>query len=342
MSDEELKTIDNPVVFDSFIKAKSVLAKHKKIAVSISGGADSDIVLDLIERVRTDENDVHYVWFNTGIEYQATKDHLDYLEDRYGITIERIRAKKPIPVACKEYGQPFLSKFVSEAIAVLQRIGFRFEDKPIEDLLKEYQGGAWAIRWWCNWRKTPDGLTTMYNINYYKWLKEFLIETPPTFKINNLCCKYSKKRPAREYQEMLSADLDVTGIRKSEGGVRSVNYKNCYTAKDGEVSRYRPIFWYSNADKRYYETRFNIVHSRCYTVYGFSRTGCCGCPYNREIARDLLAIKDFEPMLYKACNNIFRESYEYTRKYREFVQKMDDMQKQVKGQTNIYDFIKEA
>lgn len=60
---------------------------HQNISCSISGGADSDIMLDIVSRLDT-EKKVHYVFFDTGIEMNATLKHLNYLEDRYGIKID--------------------------------------------------------------------------------------------------------------------------------------------------------------------------------------------------------------------------------------------------------------
>ena len=81
----------NLIISDAFTKADSVLNHkgYKNIACSVSGGADSDIMIDICEKVKP--HGVHYVWFDTGIEYQATKEHLKYLENHYGITIERER-----------------------------------------------------------------------------------------------------------------------------------------------------------------------------------------------------------------------------------------------------------
>lgn len=69
----------NLAIFDAFTKADSVInsPKYSNIMCSISGGADSDVMLDMIHRVDVDDK-VRYVWFNTGLEYQATKDHLKY------------------------------------------------------------------------------------------------------------------------------------------------------------------------------------------------------------------------------------------------------------------------
>lgn len=52
-------------------------------------------MLDLISKIDKDRK-VRYIWFDTGLEYQATKDHLKYLEEKYHIEIERIKAIKPI------------------------------------------------------------------------------------------------------------------------------------------------------------------------------------------------------------------------------------------------------
>jgi hypothetical protein len=42
-------------------------------------------------------------------------------------------------------------------------------------------------------------------------------------------------------------------------------------------------------------------------------------------------------MLYRAVCNIFKDSYEYTRKYIEFVAKMKQQDEQIKGQMSIND-----
>lgn len=47
---EVIDGIENLAVLDSLIKSKAVIGKHSKIAVSISGGSDSDIVMDIVEK----------------------------------------------------------------------------------------------------------------------------------------------------------------------------------------------------------------------------------------------------------------------------------------------------
>lgn len=312
---KQCESIGNLTIFDSFVKAYPKVDSKQKIVVSISGGSDSDILLDIIAKLDT-EKKVKYIFFDTGIEYQATKKHLEFLERKYGITIERIKAIKPVPLGCRQYGLPFWSKEVSEKIERLQRHNFKWEDKPLAELLKEYPNCKVAVRWWCN----DYGEKSRFNINYIKGLKEFMILNPPKFKISNKCCKGAKKDNAKKYLKDYGADLNIVGIRKSEGGARSAAYKTCFDfAKNGETwDNYRPIFWYKDLDKKEYEELFNVCHSACYTEYGLKRTGCAGCPFGKDFEKELEIIKKYEPKLYKAVNNIFGETYQYTREFIKF------------------------
>lgn len=94
---------DNDAIFKAFQKCKGILERHSNILVSISGGSDSDIMLDMIVKCKADNNNIHYVFFDTGLEFDATKRHLDYLEEKYGIKIERSKPKIPVPASVKKW-----------------------------------------------------------------------------------------------------------------------------------------------------------------------------------------------------------------------------------------------
>jgi len=313
---------DNANVYESYVVCDDKLNRDyrdKNIMISISGGADSDIILDLTTKTRKqNKENMHYVFFDTGIEYAATKQHIKSLEEKYNIKIEVEKAKTPVPLGCKKYGLPFLSKQVSEYIERLQAHNFKWENEDFETLYKKYPKCKVALRWWCNkW-----GDKSKFNIGYNKYLKQFMIENPPTFKISNKCCKGAKKDVAKEYKKAHEIDLSIVGVRKAEGGARS-NIPSCFTEYDDACDEYRPIFWYKGSDKADYETFFNIEHSACYTEYGLKRTGCAGCPFGRDFEKELQIIDKYEPRLYNAVNAIFKESYVYTRKYKEFVKQKE-------------------
>lgn len=314
----------NQTIGDNLVRAWTKInsSKYKNILCSISGGSDSDVMLDIVWRCDKD-NKVTYVWFDTGLEYQATKDHLKYLEDKYNIDILPYKAIKPIPSSCKTYGQPFISKIVSKYIYNLQNHNFKWEDKSFNELKREYNGIDSYLKWWCNCNSFKS-----FNIGYNKYLKEFLVKNPPTFKISDKCCHYAKKNVAHKCIKENKYDLNILGVRKAEGGIRSSAYKSCFDENGNGYDNYRPLFWYKDKDKQDYEITYCIEHSKCYTEYGFLRTGCCCCPFGgKEVEYELEVIQKYEPKLYKAVNNIFGESYEYTRRYREFCKQMKEKSK---------------
>ena len=266
---------------------------------------------------------VDYIWFETGLAYQAEKEHLKYLEQRYDITIKHYKAIMPIPLTCRTIGQPFLNKRVSNEIARAQKHGFKWEDEPFDVLIKKYPKCRQLLRWWTNdWE---GGHKSSFNISHNKLLKEFIIKNPPWFNISDLCCHYAKKEVALRCYKDGGYALSLYGVRKAEGGTRATAYKNCFTDKTSKgTTEYRPLYWWKDSDKKEFECRFGIIHSKCYTEMGLPRTGCPACPYGRSFEQELLLLKKYEPQMYKAVNNIFKDSYEYTRMYRQFCNEYND------------------
>ena len=312
---------DDEIIKKSLVTAYQKINDHEKIICSVSGGSDSDLIIDMCQRLPGSDK-IKYAFFDTGLEFRATKEHLLILEEKYGIIIDRVKAIKPIPICCREYGQPFISKQVSEWISRLQGHNFTWEDLPFDELYEKYPNCKAALRWWCNdFPNTSRGISS-YNISYNAYLKEFLIANPPQFKISNKCCHFAKKKVAADYKRKDKFDLSIYGVRKAEGGARSGAYKNCFSQKKGKVDEFRPIFWYKMANKEKYEEHYGVEHSRCYTEYGLKRTGCAGCPYARNLEEELAVMEQYEPQLYRAVCNVFADSYEYTRAYRRFVETM--------------------
>ena len=315
---------------DAVLKADSVVNDmgYENIAVSVSGGSDSDIVVDIIARVDRNKK-CRYRYFDTGMEYQATFRHLSYLEDRYGIKIERIGAVEKVPLACHRHGLPVFSKHIAGTIGRLQRIGFDWSDEPEDVLLKRYEHAHSIrhIKWWTNGYETYRGGVSKYTIANRKWLKEFIMENPPTFPISDECCLYAKKLTAQREHEQSGMEVDVIGVRKAEGGVRANAATTCFSPSNaGHGSHgyavYRPVWWFTDADKLLYAEEFGIVNSDCYSLYGFKRTGCALCPFaGRNLWDEMNAVRIYEPKLYRMGWKVFGPAYEYLAEYERF--KMD-------------------
>ena len=61
-------------IYDGFCKTKSVLENHSRIIVSVSGGSDSDDMVDIVEHLKPDDGcESVYVWFDAGIDFLDVK-----------------------------------------------------------------------------------------------------------------------------------------------------------------------------------------------------------------------------------------------------------------------------
>ena len=101
------------------------IKQHPKAICSYSGGADSDILIDLIERTRhlypNALPPIKYVFFNTGLEMKATKDHVKEVAEKYGVEIETVKPKVGIVQATRQHGIPFVSKIMSGGLSEWQK-----------------------------------------------------------------------------------------------------------------------------------------------------------------------------------------------------------------------------
>lgn len=317
--DEYITKAPTLTIYDGLVKAPSVLEQYKNILVSVSGGADSDCMIDIVEHLtpKDSSHKVTYVWFDTGVEMNATKRHLTFLEDKYGIAIQRERGKMQVAGAVRTVGYPFYSKQFAEYIYRLQKHWFQWEDEPFDVLCAKYPNCKAALRWWCNAWKDEPHKPLQTEIASAKFLKEFMIENPPTFNISSRCCNESKKKVGDAVRKKYGGDIQLIGIRKAEGGARSTGVKSCMT--DGAHGKqYYPLFWWKAEDKAAFEAAYNIVHSDAYTVYGCKRTGCAGCPFAGHFEDELAMLHQYEPKLANAVEHIFSPAYDYTRAYRKF------------------------
>ena len=321
------------------------LTQHPKAICSYSGGADSDILIDLIERTRTMFNQavgrealkpVKYVFFNTGLEMKATKDHVKATATKYGVEIEECRPKINIVKSTREHGIPFVSKIMSGGLSDWQKKGIPLsiadeynnaEDKESKrkELKERYPKCESLINFLCccNSKGEPRPNIQLV-INSSKYMLDFIREYPPDFKISAKCCDYCKKQLAHNVQKPY--EMIITGERRDEGGMRSVprseqwNEVNtmCFSETADGKFRFKPLYYVSDKDKAWYKEHYGIKYSDAYEVYGLTRTGCCGCSISYKAIDDLEKIRPYEPNVVKAAWNIFGKSYEYRKKYNEY------------------------
>lgn len=346
-----------------FEAIKSIIAKHliqhPNAICSYSGGSDSDIMLDLIERTRDlfELPPVDYAFFNTGLEMKATKDHVKEVAEMYHIEIEEHRPEVNIVNAVRNYGIPFVSKIMSGGLSEWQKKGIplsiadeyeQAEDKAAkrQELKERYPNCESVINFLCCCNSAGEPRPNIQLvINSSKYMRDFINDYPPDFQISADCCDYCKKKVAHIVQK--DYEMIITGERRDEGGMRSVPRKDntalCFTETASGQYRLRPLYYVSDKDKQWYKDRYHIRYSDAYEVYGLTRTGCCGCPISYKAVEDLEKIQKYEPNVVKAAWNIFGKSYEYRKKYNEYKKMRMDQEKyekeNVAGQMKIDDFL---
>ena len=334
------------------------LTEHPKAVCSYSGGADSDILLHMIEQARKvlpSLKPVQYVFFNTGLEMKATKDHIKEMEDKYGVEIKTIRPKIGIVEAVRKHGQPFVSKIMSQGLEEWQKKNVplsiaaeyaQAEDKHAkrQELRERYPKCENVINFLCCCNREGEPRPNIQLvINSSKYMLDFISECPPDFRISAKCCDYCKKQPAHNFQK--DYEMIITGERRDEGGMRSVprsgdaNAAMCFTETESGQYRCRPLYYVSDKDKEWYKKTYGIKYSDAYEVYGMKRTGCCGCPISFRATDDLELIKPHEPNLVKAAWNVFGDSYRYRQKYIEYKKKRTLAEKQIDGQIDFFEML---
>lgn len=318
-----------------FESVKSIIAKrltqYPNAVCSYSGGSDSDILMHLIETVRKTFYlpPVHYVFFNTGLEMEATKKHVKEMENLYGLKIAAIKPKKGIVQSTRENGIPFVSKIMSAGLDGVQRKNIPLSisdeyaaasDKKAKraELKERYPKCESTINFLCGCNSDGEPRPDIQLvIGSSKYMLDFIKENPIPFKVSNKCCDDCKKNVAHIAQK--SFDMVITGERRGEGGMRSVPRKDntsmCFAETADGKFRLRPLFYVTDADKWWYKNYHNIRYSDAYEVYGLKRTGCCGCSISAQAVDDLEKIRPYEPNLVKAAWSVFGASYQYRQKY---------------------------
>lgn len=329
------------------------LREHPNAICSYSGGSDSDILIDVIERTRRVFSlpPVKYAFFNTGLEMAAIKNHVRDTADKYGVEIETFRPKVNIVTASRKYGIPFVSKIMSAGLSEWQKKGIplsiaeeydKADDKAAKrkELKERYPKCESVINFLCCCNAAGEPRPNIQLvINSSKYMRDFIGEYPPDFQISAKCCDYCKKQVAHNVQK--NFDMVITGERRAEGGMRSVPRKDntslCFTETGSGQYRLRPLYYVTDADKAWYKDYYGIRYSDAYEVYGLTRTGCCGCPISYKAVEDLEKIRPYEPNVVKAAYNIFGKSYQYREQYNAYKKKRmeENATGQVMGQLSM-------
>ena len=271
-----------------------------KCYVSFSGGKDSTVLLALIklceEILTIPPNSIPAVFCNTGIEMQVTVDFVNWVKENYYPNVVIIRPEKSFDWVIKNYGKPVRSKLKSE---FLQRYHHSTRTRNVMQnlVIGVSNSGKVATR-----SKLADRDMHMLHDNF-------------PINASNKCCSIMKKKPMTKYARDTGAKGFMVGIRMGEGGARELNTihhsdkaKICTSISRGYIKKAVIIDW-SEEEVNEFIDKYNVPLSEAYTKYGFTRTGCCACPYARDVSRNLEYLFKYEPNRYKAMMHWLKDVY---------------------------------
>ena len=235
------------------------------VYVSLSGGKDSTVLLDLARRVLPS---IPAVFCDTGLEYPEIRQFVKTFEN-----VTWIRPEKRFDEVIKEYGYPIVSKEVSRCV--------RHARNGSPYAISRFNG--------CN----TDGTYSPYKErNFKRW--NYLVDAP--FAISDQCCEIIKKKPFKAY-EKTSGKRPIIAIMADESNLRRTQWlQHGCSVFDGERPISKPMSFWTEQDVLRYIQQFsipmcpiygNIVQDKKgkFKTTGESRTGCMFCMFGAHLRK---------------------------------------------------------
>jgi len=232
------------------------------VAVSISGGKDSAVLLDLARRCFPD---IEAVFVDTGLEFPEVR--------KMAINTPNVTVLKP-------------EKTFKE---VIEEHGWCF---PSKDMAAAIDGAKRGVKWGLNYLKglNIDGTPSLYKqTRHMKWA--FLIDAP--FKISAKCCYFIKEKPLAKYHRA-SGKHPIIGIMAADSKRREQAFRrtgcNIFDSEKRKVSK--PLSFWTQQDilKYIYVTELpiasiygdvvkttNLEGQESFFTTGEQHTGCMFC-----------------------------------------------------------------
>ena len=276
-------------LFDRLNMIRDTINKYgeDKFYLSFSGGKDSTALHHLLD-MALPENKIPRVFINTGIEFSLIVKFVKSLaerDDRF-VILQPTMAIKPM---LDKYGYPFKSKEHSLKIGQWQK-GNRTKS------IRRYVAGETSF-------DCPKRLM-------------FQAEEGYPLRLSNQCCYRLKKYPVERWERKTKHTCAILGMKMGEGGERS-NHNGCvvFDSRGGGIIKFKPLNPVSDEWEDEFIKRNAIkLCDLYYPPFNFKRTGCKGCPYNRDLQRDLEIMARYLPNERAQCEMIWKPVYDEYRR----------------------------
>lgn len=285
------------MLFDRLQKIRSVIGQYgeENFYISFSGGKDSCVLSALIDEALPG-NTIPRVYANTGIELNMIRDFVERERER-DARIQIIQPAVPIRQTLEREGYPFKSKRHAKIVYSYQKIGMCHTTRMYIRTPGEVSKSG---KTWRNENLCP---------------KELMYQFTPDFKlkISDKCCTRLKEQPLERWGREHKRPFAVVGLVRQEGGRRDAAV--CLLFHGDKLKNFQPLAPVSKAWEDWYIERRGVRICDIYKPpYNFERTGCKGCPFNKNIQRELDTLDKFFPAERKQCEIIWKPVYDEYRR----------------------------
>jgi 3'-phosphoadenosine 5'-phosphosulfate sulfotransferase (PAPS reductase)/FAD synthetase len=259
-----------------------------KVAVSYSGGKDSQVLLWLVRKIYPE---VPAVFCNTGLEYPEI---ISMVKSTDNVVV--MRPKIPFNKVIETHGYPLVSKKVARGVSVLRNpTGLN------QNIVRLYSEGI-------NRFGTPVNGFKVAN----RW--KFLVMAP--FKISDKCCEIMKKEPMRRFERETGMVQYVGTLAEDSKSREKIYLQHGCNAYDIKTPRSTPLGFWTEQDVLQCLKTYKIPHASVYgniehnhqtgKLYhtGVKRTGCVFCSFGLHMEGSpnrFQMLHDTHPKLWKYC-----------------------------------------
>jgi 3'-phosphoadenosine 5'-phosphosulfate sulfotransferase (PAPS reductase)/FAD synthetase len=253
------------------------------VTVSVSGGKDSAVLLDLARRCYPD---IEAVYVNTGLDFPEVR---RFAIDTPNVTV--LQPKMRFPEVVNEYGWCYPSKDVALTI---------YYARKGSGWAKDRLAGVNADGTPSKWRET----------HYKKWA--FLLNAP--YKISANCCGIMKESPLEKYERQSGKHPMVGTMAVESERRRQAWFKTGCNNFNGKHPVSKPLSFWTNDDVLRYIRETGLPIASVYgdivkeskgrlSTTGEQRTGCVFCPVgcHRDKINRFQRLAVSHPKLHEYC-----------------------------------------
>lgn len=152
------------------------------------------------------------------------------------------------------------------------------------------------------------------------------MEDKCSLKISDQCCNEMKKKPIKKWELENNRYVAMTGMRKEEGGTRTLINGCVLTDKNGKLKKFHPLLVVDDEWEDEFVRKNLIDICDLYKPpYNFRRTGCKFCPFSLDLQEQIEVARKLLPNEVKQGELIWKPVFDEYRRINYRLKKVEQI-----------------